>query len=41
MWVLTGHDNDAALATYRSSGTSDESSHVMLTWELPAAEARP
>ncbi len=41
MWVLTDNDNDAALATYRSSGTADESSHVMLTWELPPAKARP
>jgi ribosomal protein S18 acetylase RimI-like enzyme len=39
MWVLTDHDNDAALATYRTTGTTDESSHVMLTWDLPAAEA--
>jgi len=34
MWVLTDHDNDAALATYRTTGTTDESSHAMLTWEL-------
>ena len=34
MWVLTDHDNDAALATYRKSGTDEESSHVMLTWDL-------
>ena len=33
MWVLTDADNDAALATYRSTGTTAESSHVMLTWE--------
>jgi ribosomal protein S18 acetylase RimI-like enzyme len=39
LWVLTDHDNDAALATYRTTGTTDESSHVMLTWELPTAEA--
>jgi ribosomal protein S18 acetylase RimI-like enzyme len=39
MWVLTDHDNDAALATYRSTGTNDESSHVMLTWDLPPASA--
>ena len=38
MWVLTDDDNDAALATYRTTGTTDESSHVMLTWDLPAAE---
>jgi ribosomal protein S18 acetylase RimI-like enzyme len=40
MWVLTDHDNDAALATYRTTGTTDESSHVMLTWDTPAAHAR-
>jgi len=34
MWVLTDHDNDGALATYRKSGTDEESSHVMLTWNL-------
>jgi [ribosomal protein S18]-alanine N-acetyltransferase len=34
MWVLTDHDNEPALATYRKSGTDDESSHVMLTWKL-------
>ena len=33
MWVLTDHDNEAALATYRSTGTTAESSHVMLTWD--------
>ncbi|HET7465118.1 MAG TPA: GNAT family N-acetyltransferase, partial [Candidatus Dormibacteraeota bacterium] len=32
MWVLTDHDNKAALGTYRKSGTDEESSHVMLTW---------
>src|ERR1700674_5659521 len=33
MWVLTDADNDAALATYRTTGTTAESSHVMLTWD--------
>ncbi len=33
MWVLTDGDNDAALATYRATGTTAESSHVMLTWD--------
>jgi len=35
MWVLTDHDNAGALATYRKTGTDEESSHVMLTWSLP------
>ncbi len=41
LWVLTDHDNDAALATYRRSGTTAESSHVMLTWDLSGATAEP
>ncbi|MEO5963934.1 MAG: GNAT family N-acetyltransferase [Candidatus Limnocylindrales bacterium] len=32
MWVLTDADNDAALATYRHAGASEESTHVMLGW---------
>ena len=35
MWVLTDDDNDGALATYRSVRPSEESRHVMLTWEPP------
>ena len=34
MWVLTDHDNEAALGTYRKSGTDEESTHVMLTWNF-------
>ncbi len=34
MWVLTDADNDAALGTYRKSGASESSTHVMLTWPL-------
>jgi ribosomal protein S18 acetylase RimI-like enzyme len=34
MWVLTDHDNPAALATYRAAGASEESDHVMLGWDL-------
>ncbi len=33
MWVLTDADNEAALAAYRSTGTTAESEHVMLTWD--------
>jgi ribosomal protein S18 acetylase RimI-like enzyme len=32
MWVLTDHDNDAALATYRGSGAGDDEPTTMLTW---------
>jgi ribosomal protein S18 acetylase RimI-like enzyme len=35
MFVLTDDDNAAALATYRSAGTTkNESSHVMLEWDF-------
>jgi ribosomal protein S18 acetylase RimI-like enzyme len=34
MWVLADADNEAALGTYRTTGTTDESAHVMLTWDL-------
>ncbi len=32
MWVLTDHDNDAALATYHAGGAEPPTPHVMLTW---------
>jgi len=34
MWVLTDEDNDAALGTYRKSGATISSRHIMLTWPL-------
>lgn len=34
MWVLTDDDNEAALRTYRKSGATESSTHVMLTWPL-------
>jgi ribosomal protein S18 acetylase RimI-like enzyme len=34
MWVLTGDDNAAALATYRSAGASKCEQNVLLEWEL-------
>jgi hypothetical protein len=34
MFVLTDDDNEAALATYRATGTREESRHVMLDWDL-------
>jgi ribosomal protein S18 acetylase RimI-like enzyme len=36
MWVLTDHDNDAALATYRAGGGGSAEPTVMLTWAWPA-----
>jgi ribosomal protein S18 acetylase RimI-like enzyme len=41
MWVLTDTDNDAALATYRATGTTAESGHVMLTWDLARRDPTP
>ena len=39
MWTLTDRDNDAALGTYRKAGAAEESTHVMLGWNLePSAE---
>jgi len=34
MWVLTDRDNEAAMATYRRAGASDEGDQVMLGWDL-------
>ncbi len=36
MWVLTDHDNAAALATYLGAGSRPPSSHVLLDWDLRA-----
>ena len=41
LWVLTDDDNDAALATYRGTGATAESRHVMLTWDLPSSRVDP
>lgn len=40
MWVLTDRDNDAAMATYRRAGATEESDHVMLGWRFPE-DVRP
>ena len=32
MWVLTDHDNPAALATYSAAGGEPPSTHAMITW---------
>ena len=32
MWVLTDHDNDAALATYRGAGAGEPDPQVLLEW---------
>jgi ribosomal-protein-alanine N-acetyltransferase len=34
MFVFTDEDNDAALGTYRSAGATQESNHVMLSWDF-------
>src|SRR5438046_5157184 len=37
MWVLTDADNAAGVATYKSAGASEESTHLMLSWRLDAS----
>lgn len=34
MWVATEPDNEAALRTYRSSGSDPGEDHMILTWEF-------
>jgi aminoglycoside 3-N-acetyltransferase I len=34
MWVGTEVDNDAALATYRRAGATEETSFTLLNWDL-------
>jgi ribosomal protein S18 acetylase RimI-like enzyme len=34
MWVGTEIDNEAALATYRRAGATDETSFTLLNWDL-------
>jgi aminoglycoside 3-N-acetyltransferase I len=34
MWVGTETDNDAAVATYRRAGATDEATFVLLNWDL-------
>jgi ribosomal protein S18 acetylase RimI-like enzyme len=34
MWVLTDHDNQGAIATYRRAGASDGSDHLLLEWRF-------
>ena len=41
MWVLTDADNTAALAAYRSAGATEQSAHVMLTWNWTAPGGEP
>ncbi|MBM2617272.1 GNAT family N-acetyltransferase [Actinoplanes sp. LDG1-06] len=36
MWVGTEPDNDAALATYRRAGASEEAPFTLLNWDLIA-----
>ena len=34
MWVLTDHDNSAALATYAAAGGAAPTTHAMITWSF-------
>ncbi len=37
VWVLTDHDNDAAIATYSSAGARpDGGAQIVFTWQLAA-----
>ncbi len=36
MWVATDHDNVAAQATYRSAGASEETTFLLMSWDLLA-----
>lgn len=36
MWVATEPDNDAAIATYRSTGAGPPSTNVVLDWSFPS-----
>ena len=38
MWVGTETDNEAAQATYRGAGASDEAPFVLLNWDLTVRE---
>jgi aminoglycoside 3-N-acetyltransferase I len=38
MWVGTEPGNDAAMATYRRAGASEESQFTLLNWDLLAGE---
>ena len=37
MWVLTDHDNESAIATYRRAGASNASDQLMLEWRFAGA----
>jgi hypothetical protein len=38
MWVATEPDNEAALQTYRASGSGAGEEFVVLSWELAGAD---
>jgi [ribosomal protein S18]-alanine N-acetyltransferase len=40
MWVLTDHDNDAAIRTYTAAGATDREDSVMLSWTFPSVTRR-
>ena len=37
MWVLTDHDNEAAIRTYNAAGATDTEDSIMLSWVFPRA----
>jgi ribosomal protein S18 acetylase RimI-like enzyme len=41
MWVLTDEDNAAAMATYRSSGTTETEATTLLSWTFSAEDHPP
>lgn len=40
MWVLTDHDNEGAIATYRRAGAVNGSDHLLLEWRFTSPEVR-
>lgn len=38
MWVLTDHDNEGAIATYRRAGAGNGSAQLMLDWRFTDGE---
>jgi ribosomal protein S18 acetylase RimI-like enzyme len=41
MWVATEIDNEAAQATYRRAGATEQTPFVLLNWDLTAGDGAP